>query len=376
MPVLLHVYPTFNVGGSQMRFATLANQFGRAYRHIIVVMDGQTEALTRLDPSLDVEVRSTSAIKGRTWNNLKIFRAILSEIRPDVLVTSNWGSIEWAMANFDGRTPHLHMEDGFGPEEAVRQLPRRVWTRRLTLRRSITLLPSLTLYRLARDVWRLPERRLLYAPNGVDCARFGRGPDPAFAASVGVMEDGAPIIGTVAALRAEKNLFRLLDAFALVVAHRPARLVIVGDGAERADLVARSTELGVSDRVIFTGACSTPERLLPSFAVFALSSDTEQMPLSVLEAMAAGLPLASTAVGDVPSMAADDNRPFIVEKNARALATAISALLDDPTRARAIGAANAERARAVFDQQKMFDTYHSLFNGELGPISRDRRPSL
>lgn len=365
MRTLLHVFATFKVGGPQMRFAQLANHFGGAYRHVIVAMDGQTEALSRLAPGLEVEMRSVPVRRGQTWSNLKTFRALLDDVRPDLMVTSNWGSIEWALANLNGRVPHLHMEDGFGPEEANRQLPRRVWTRRLALWRSKVLLPSLTLYRIARDVWRLPQRHLIHVPNGVDCARFAVGADRTFAAAAGIPDDGLPVVGTVAALRAEKNLYRLLEAFALGNRQRPARLVIVGDGGERAGLAALAAKLGLAERVVFTGACPNPERLMPSFVLFALSSDTEQMPISVLEAMAAGLPLAATAVGDVGAMVAPENQPFIVPRDATALAGAISALLADPVRSRAIGQANAVRAGAMFDQSLMFEAYGNLFDGVL-----------
>jgi glycosyltransferase involved in cell wall biosynthesis len=164
-------------------------------------------------------------------------------------------------------------------------------------------------------------------------------------------------------LRAEKNLRRLIDAFALVAQRRPARLVLVGDGMERADLERRAAELGIRERVIFTGNCSQPEKLLPCFDVFALSSDTEQMPLSILEAMAAGRPIASTAVGDVAGMVAEENRPYVVSRDVEPLADAIFALLANPAHAAEIGAANARRARAQFAQQRMFDVYEGLFDG-------------
>ena len=60
-------------------------------------------------------------------------RSVLGRLRPDLLLTYNWGAIEWAIANRLPRLPHLHMEDGFGPEERDRQLPRRVLARRLLL---------------------------------------------------------------------------------------------------------------------------------------------------------------------------------------------------------------------------------------------------
>lgn len=358
---LLHVFPSFAIGGAQMRFIQLANHFGRRYRHLIVTMNGEHEALARLSADVDARLLTVPVKKASPWSNLAGFRQILRQECPDLLVTSNWGSIEWALANLSGLCPHVHMEDGFGPDEVSRQLPRRVWTRRLALRRATIMLPSQTLYRLAHDVWRLPQQRLRHIPNGVDCRRFAAPADAELVARLG-LDGPEPIIGTVAALRAEKNPGRLLDAFAQVSRDRPARLVIIGDGPEMPKLQAMAGTLGLSRRVVFTGAMTQPERLLPAFTIFALSSNTEQMPLSVLEAMAAGKPVASTRVGDVGAMLCGENAPFVVEPRAEELAQAMGALLDAPDRAKRIGAANARRAQACFDQSLMFSAYGDLFD--------------
>src|SRR5689334_18375982 len=102
---LLHVFSTFNVGGPQIRFAQLANHFGSLYRHRIIAMDGATAAMGRLAVGLDAELIEVPVHKGETMKNLRAFRRVLSDLRPDLLVTSNWGTIEWAMANFSLRTP-------------------------------------------------------------------------------------------------------------------------------------------------------------------------------------------------------------------------------------------------------------------------------
>jgi glycosyltransferase involved in cell wall biosynthesis len=361
---LLHVFSTFNVGGPQIRFAQLANHFGPLYRHRIVAMDGATAAMARLGSGLDAELIEVPVHKGGTVKNLGAFRRVLSRVRPDLLVTSNWGTIEWAMANLDHRTPHLHMEDGFGPEEAQRQLPRRVWTRRLVLPGSTVLLPSRTLLRIATEVWKLPRRNLIYVPNGIDCARFAHAPDQTLASRFGI-RNYVPVIGSIGGLRAEKNLLRLLSAFAIVLRSRPAQLVIVGNGPLAEELKSAAEARGLSDNVVFTGASSVPERLLALFWVYALSSDTEQMPLSVLEAMAGGRAIASTDVGDVRAMVSEENRPFVVEPNAERLAGAILELIEDPARAASIGNANRERAFAKYDQSRMFAAYRRLFDGDL-----------
>jgi len=339
------------VGGSQVRFAATANRFGRAWRHAIVAMDGDTACRERLDPALDVTFPTVALRKGDTLGNLRRCRRALVDLRPDVLVTYNWGAIEWAMANLLVRTRHIHVEDGFGPEERARQLHRRVWARRLVLRRATVVLPSRTLERIALEVWRLPPGRVRFIPNGIDLSRFFW------------VEGGGevPVIGTVAALRGEKNLARLLRAFALL--RLPARLVIVGDGPERGRLEALALELGIEGSVRFAGHLTAPQAAYRDFDLFALSSDTEQMPLTVLEAMASGLAVASTDVGDVAAMLAEQNRPFVVARDAAALADAMAALLADPVRRCAIGAANRARAERDYDQETMFQAYAALFGG-------------
>jgi glycosyltransferase involved in cell wall biosynthesis len=263
--------------------------------------------------------------------------------------------MDWAIANLPGLVRHVHIEDGFGPEECDRQFRRRVLTRSVVLRRSTVVLPSRTLTDIAAGTWHLPPRRLRHIPNGVDLARF--------AAPAAAVSGREPVVGTVAALRPEKSLDRLLHAFQAAAVSIPARLVIAGDGPERPRLERLAAELGLAPRVHFTGHVADPAPLYAGFDVFALSSDTEQMPLSVIEAMAAGLAVASTDVGDVRHMLAADNAPFVGPREADALAAALRALLAAPRLRARIGAANRDKARRDYDQEAMFAAYAALFDG-------------
>jgi glycosyltransferase involved in cell wall biosynthesis len=103
--------------------------------------------------------------------------------------------------------------------------------------------------------------------------------------------------------------------------------------------------------------------LYPGFDIVALSSDTEQMPMAVLEAMAAGLPVAATDVGDVRAMLAPENAALLTPLDAGALAGALDALLGDAGLRARLGAANRARAEAVYDQAAMFAAYEALFIG-------------
>ena len=211
-------------------------------------------------------------------------------------------------------------------------------------------------------------------PNGIDLGRFAAGAAVNGASGDGTSGDGAPsgaaargnavpVIGTVAALREEKNLARLLRAFAAATRERPARLVIVGDGAGRADLTALADALGVGARVTFTGHRDDTPALYAGFDLFALTSDTEQMPLSVIEAMASGLPVVSTDVGDVRAMLAPENAAFVGARDDAVIAGLLAALLDDPVERARIGRANRAKAERDFDQAAMFAAWHELWTG-------------
>jgi glycosyltransferase involved in cell wall biosynthesis len=361
-PLLLQVFSTFDLGGAQTRFLALANHFGRALRHIIVAMDGHYGATEGLAPDLDVTTRNVSVKKGQTLANIGAFRRVLGELHPDILITHNWGTIEWAMANWAKRVRHIHMEDGFGPDEAEGQLLRRVWARRMLLKYSTVVVPSHTLQHIARNIWRLPEDGVRYIPNGINCARFAAPPDPVL---VREWPAAKPKIGTVAALRAEKNIRRLIDAFAIVAGELPCCLVIVGGGTERASLEGLVAELALEEKVFFAGPIAGTERVYGGFDIFALTSDTEQMPYTVLEAMAAGCPIVATNVGDVADMVAPENRPYVVARDDTAIASALRELLSDAALRKRIGAANRQMAFATYDQRAMFSAYADLYGMEL-----------
>lgn len=353
---LLHVFSSFAVGGSQVRFCRLIDRFAADdtldhVHHDVVAMDGDLACRNRLPPDAPVGFPQIALTKGDTLRTVVRLRAALRRYRPDVLVTYNWGAIEWAMANALVRCRHIHVEDGFGPEERDQQIARRVWTRRLFLRRSTVVLPSLTLTRIANAIWRLPGHAIVYVPNGVDLALFTN--------SSGRNQERL-VIGSVGALRPEKNVGRLLDAFA-ALPPMAAGLVIAGDGPERTKLERRAAELGIADRVRFLGHVARPAEVYRELDIVAVPSDTEQMPLTVLEAMASGLPLVATDVGDIRAMVAPANHPYVVERNAGSMAAALATLARDPDARRRVGQANLERVKAEYDEAVMVRRWSSLF---------------
>jgi glycosyltransferase involved in cell wall biosynthesis len=359
---LLHIFPSFGIGGVPLRMVRIINHFGKQFRHTVMALDNNFEAAAAIATELDVRLLPTAPSTAGVLQTILRGAALLRRVRPDLLLTYNWGAIEWAMASrLLPVSRHIHFEAGFGQREANAQISRRILFRRWALARcALVVVPSRQLEDLAHHVWRLPAERVLYAPNGVDVARFAaplRDKVPGF-----TRRPGELVIGTVAPLRPEKNIGRLLRVFARLGDALPLRLIIAGDGSERGSLERLAAALGIADRVIFPGQVA-PESVLGEFDIFALSSDTEQMPNALLEAMAASRAIAAVDVGDVKSIVCEDNREFIVARdNEAAFAAAIAQLLRDPGKRDRLGAMNRRRAVTQYAQERMFSRYREIFD--------------
>ncbi len=359
--VLLHAFSTFKLGGPQARFVELANAFGPRFRHVIVAMDQCFDAGARLDAAVPWTPLRLPNQRGGLLANRSAFRAELEAVAPDMLFSYNWGAIEWAAGNLPRKVPQVHVEDGFGPDEARGQLPRRVWTRRVLLGWPgvPVVVASRNLERIACEVWRLPARLVCFVPNGVDL------PDGALKP----IDAGAPLtIGTVAGLRPEKNVARLLRAFAALRAREPARLVVLGDGPERERLQALAVQLGVQADVELAGYVPRPQDWLTSFDLFALSSDTEQLPIAMLEAMACGVPVVATRVGDVPHIVPPIAQAGLSAPEDAAFTAALLAAVDARAQWPAWRAAGLDQVKQHYTRARMLSDWEALFEGRVKEV--------
>jgi glycosyltransferase involved in cell wall biosynthesis len=363
-PVCLHVFPSFGIGGVPLRMARIFNDLGADFQHHVIALDGVADAQIAIGRAIHYSIVSLPQQNRALISRLLNIRRALQRLEADLLITYNWGSIEWAMANrLFVRLPHIHHEAGFGKEEATQQLGRRVHLRRSALRASRQIVvPSRTLERIALQVWRLPKHRVIYLPNGIDDKRFAGA-----RASTRYSQNARPIvIGSLAPLRPEKNIGRLLRAFAIAHQYAPVRLLIAGEGTERPRLESEARALNVTQSVQFLGSVD-PEAFLSGLDILALSSDTEQMPNAVLEAMASALPVASLDVGDVRTMVASENAPFVVPRDdGNALGHALIALAGQPQLRHEIGLANLARVRQEFSHTTMVDRWRTILNDAIG----------
>ena len=358
---ILHVFPSFKIGGAQVRFTQLARGFGPEFSHTVIALDGAYTAAQLLPPGVRVTLGGQTSARGSLRQRLSRYRHEIARHVPDLLMTYNWGSIEWAMANAIGGVPHIHMEDGFGPEEAQRQFRRRVWTRRLMLRHSQLIVPSLALQDLALHVWRLSHARVHYIPNGLTpLDRYSTRIE-----ELGLnLPQGVPRIAWAGAVRREKNVIRLLRAFAPLKSE--AVLLVIGDGPELDAVLREAGALSLGPSIRFLGRREDVRDILMQCDLMALSSDTEQMPLAVLEAMDAGLPVASTDVGDVRQMVSGPNQPYVVNLSDRELGAAMRALVIGAAARKSVGAANKVRLRQNYLADDMVAAHKKLMLETVG----------
>jgi glycosyltransferase involved in cell wall biosynthesis len=365
---ILHIHSSFDPGGKELRCVRLINAFGGAAFNALVSGEPDKRGAAALIEPMVAWAKFPS-LKGKPWPwRLNAMAAAMQSY--DLVCTYNWGAMDAVLAHtlfadVYKLPPLVHHEDGFNEDEAERRKRGRNLYRRIALgRASALVVPSHTLERIAIEEWDQPRARVRRIPNGIDTRAYAATPKADVLPGL-VKHTGELWLGSLAGLRKVKNLTALVRALPFL--DEAWQLVIAGEGPEREAILAEAERRGIEDRVHLPGFVADPASVAGLFDVFALSSLSEQFPISVIEAMAAGLPIAAPAVGDVAEMVAEANAPFIVPPgDERALRQALTALADDPALRRRIGEANRARAREEYDEATMIRRYKALYWGLMG----------
>jgi len=369
-PRILHLHSTFDAGGKELRCVRLIDAFGRDAEHAIVSGEPDRRgAATLIGKQAKVAWPEFPSLTGRpTPARLKRLAAAMAGY--DLICTYNWGAMDAAMAHtlfadVYKLAPLVHHEDGFNEDEAGSLKRSRNLYRRIALGRTAALVvPSRTLERIALETWAQPRTRVRLIANGIDARAYGKTPKPDALPRL-VKQKGELWVGTLAGLRKVKNLTAMVRACAALPDEW--QLVIAGEGPEREAILAEAAARGIEHRVHLPGFVADSAKAVGLFDIFALSSHSEQFPISVVEAMAAGLPVAAPRVGDVAAMVASDNGPFLCAPgDEAALAGALAALAADPTLRKRIGAANRAKSLAEYDEATMIERYRALYWGLMG----------
>jgi L-malate glycosyltransferase len=359
---ILHCHSTFSLGGKEARAVRLMNVFGdRADHTVLSSVPDALGARDAIDPRVKAAFPGDAAPPLYGKPSVGRYRDLARYMKQfDLVLTYNWGSMDAVGARrlFPRGVPRLiHHEDGFNADEVVKLNWKRSAFRRIMLGTAETLIvPSQRLAAIAAEHWGRPD--VIRIPNGIATAAYRAAPVNGIIPGLGPTV-GEVIIGTLAGLRPVKNLPRLVRAVAPIP---NARLVIVGEGPERGAIVAEAERCGMTDRLVMAGFLAEPARYVGHFDIFALSSDSEQFPISLVEAMAAGKPAVSTDVGDVRAIVSAENQAFVVPVGDESVLSArLRHLVDDPALRARLGAANQALAVAAYDEAQMIERYRQIY---------------
>jgi glycosyltransferase involved in cell wall biosynthesis len=174
-----------------------------------------------------------------------------------------------------------------------------------------------------------------------------------------------PVILFMSRFLAEKGVYELINAIECIVgASEPARFVLAGDGPERQGMEAECKKRGIGKSVVFTGYLGYQDvvRAYKSADIFVLPSYSEAMPMTILQALAAGLPIVSTRSGAIPEIVTEGVSGFLVDpKNAAQLADRITALLRDASLRREMGKVNLQLAWKYYDISVLINQLKQLY---------------
>ncbi len=203
--------------------------------------------------------------------------------------------------------------------------------------------------RMVEEIVGLPGGSVIAVPNGVPACTLESPRTPS--ADV--------VIGSLGRLTVQKDYELLVRTLPMLP---DARLVLVGDGPERSELERVADELEVADRLSITGWVSDAPRRLAELDVFALPSRWEGMPLGILEAMHAGLPVIATDVGSVAEVVVDGDTGYVVaSKDLAAVADRLQRLLGDPALRRRMGERGLALAREQYTDAAMARRYEDVY---------------
>jgi glycosyltransferase involved in cell wall biosynthesis len=213
---------------------------------------------------------------------------------------------------------------------------------------------------------RFPSDRVEVVHNGVEPATVPSAADCWRARQQLGLDDRAFVVATVARLDPVKDLMTLFEAFAKVRLRVPsAQLLVVGGGPERDRLAARAAQPDLAGSVHMTGYRSDVRALLPAADVYTSSSISEGVSITILEAMAAGIPVVATAVGGTPEVLPEESAGGILVpcRDAERLASAIVSLALDQRQRAVMAAAGRRRLESSFTIDRMVDDYARMYRG-------------
>lgn len=366
---ILHVIETLDVGGAEIVVANIVNNMLPPFYPAICCLIRKGPVAARIRSGIEI-IELGKAMEGNDYCIPFRLAEILRSLKIDIVHSHDWGTLlETAAAATLAGTVAVHMVHGSGvyysrtdPWGFFKSKIRRVLERvaSIKLHRAIAV-SEIVRQELVENIG-ISSAKVVLIHNGINLVTPPLQQLTVKRVQLGLSSDDIVLI-TVGRLAAIKNYPLLLEALAHAVKRAPAlKLVMVGDGSERAKLEVLVSRLGMSDQVRFLGERKDVCDCLALSDIFALPSFYEGISIALLEAMAAGLPAVVTRVGGNPEVIIDGENGFLVESgDVMGFASALTALARSATLRKRMGLASRSQVEAKFDLRKTIRKYEDIY---------------
>lgn len=359
---LLHVMPSLNKGGQEKQLFELVRRLDRHRYDIMVVSlsDGcfWTKEISKYARCVEIERKGRMELK-RLVRLIRLMR----EFRPDIVQCWSYSAIAYGMSGALLSSVPIKIITVRG-KERCKSASIYLANNALYRLSDLVIYNSTEALNYEKSLYRLPERKTKVILNGVDTGEFSPlcAEDRSRVLGISVPENHK-VIGTAASLTDRKNLTMFLDsAKAMLKMDAGLFFVLAGEGDREKELKGYATSLGIDGSVHFAGRRNDMPSLLGCFDAFWLTSREEGTPNSILEAMAAGVPVIATDVGGNREIIEHHVNGYLVPLNdvGRMAELTIKVLGNRPEREKVV--ANAlETVRGKFDMRRMVEDYDSMY---------------
>jgi sugar transferase (PEP-CTERM/EpsH1 system associated) len=382
-PLIVHVLYRLDTGGMERVMVSLITATRDRYRHAVIALAGFGAMRREIEDVVEACV-SLDKKPGKDWSCYFRLHRVLRALKPDLVQTYNIGTLDLApMVRLAGVRRLVHAEhgrDATDPQGNFLKYHRlRRWMAPLVARYVVV---STELRDWLVDRVGVRQSKVVYIPNGVDLAKFDIEHDrPAPRRRLGdFAPPGTVLVGNVARLDRVKDHAALIAAFKIMrdrARHGNTRLIIVGDGPQREQLEKQIADLDLQETVRLLGHRDDVAELLAECDLFVLSSIAEGMPVTLLEAIAVGLPVIATDVGGVASVVEDGVTGALVPPgDPHVLAETLGIFVVDEALRRRQGEAGRARVTTQFSLGSMVSAYVALYDELLGRPAYVAKPRV
>ena len=361
---ILHILHSFNMGGLENGVVNLLNNSDQdMFEYEICCVTKSGRAALRLKKR--IPIYEMHKCEGNDWRLIPKLARLMKNIKPDIVHTRNWGTVDGIVAARLARVRAVvHGEHGWNMDDPMGQNIRRRIARKLLsgmVNHFVAVSEDIKQW-MINSIW-IKNTKVSKILNGVETDKFCPRDNIGIRNSLEFSSEDI-VIGTVGRLDPIKDQRLLLQAFSCLKHEKKnLRLVLVGDGPEKRNLESVRKRLSIGDRVVFLGERDDVDKILSAFDLFVLPSRNEGISNTILEAMATGLPVIATDVGGNPELVKHGHTGLLFPPGGcQALVDALNFYIEQNPHMIEIHGQNArDRVVREFSLKRMVKEYETLY---------------